>query len=164
MPTPKITASTRYTSLATTKCYFLPAIAATNLTPTRAEMNAGTDLSRELNDWSGWTVTGNDIATPDLETPFESNIPGKTTAEQSSLTLYASKNGVDVRTLLPRNATGFIMFCDGGDVANNKADVYPVQVKSNGKMRSLAGDAADKIQVQFSITREPAENVTIPAP
>ncbi|MFW5418833.1 hypothetical protein J0910_19650 [Nocardiopsis sp. CNT-189] len=40
-------------------------------------------------------------------------------------------------------------------------DVYPVRVASSGKMRSV-GDEAARIQVQFSILSEPAENVTIP--
>lgn len=163
MPTPKITQADRYTSLGVTKVYILPTIAATNLVPTRAEMNAGTDISRELNDWAGWSVTGNDIATPDLETTFEGNIPGKTTAEQSSFTCYMSKNGVDIRTLLPRGTSAFALFCDGGDVPGNKAQVFPFKVRSNTPMRSLTGDAADKLQVQCTITREPAENVTIPA-
>jgi hypothetical protein len=163
MATPDIVASTRFTSQGTTKCYFLPTIAAGNLTPTRPEMDAGTNLSPQLNDWSGWTVTSNKISTPDLETTFESSIPGKTSSEDSDITFYASLDGADVRTLLPRGTTGFIMFCDGGDVPGNKADVYPIQVMSNGKVRSVNGEDADKITVPFSITAEPAENVTIPA-
>lgn len=163
MPTPLITKSTRYTSAGVTKCYYLPTVAAANLTPTRAEMTAGTDLSRELADWAGWTVTANKIETPDLANVFTSQIAGKTTAADSSLTFYASVNTVDVRNLLPRGTTGNIMFCDGGDVAGNRADVYPVTVMSNGKQRKIKGDGADEIMVQFSITSPPGENVTIPA-
>lgn len=163
MATPSITRSTRYTSQAITRCYYLPVISATNLTPTRSEMNAGTNLSPELFDWSGWTVTGTMIPTPDLSTAFESSIIGKTTAAASSITFYMDRAGVDVRGLLPRGTTGYIMFCDGGDVAGNKADVYPITVTSDGKERAAKGDQADKIMVSFAISAVPAENITVPA-
>lgn len=163
MPTPKIAVADRYTSLGTTKVYILPSVAAANLTPTRAEMNAGLDVSPQVNDWAGWTLARADIATPDLESVFESSIPGKMTSEQSSLTLYLSQDGNDIRDHLEIDDERFVMFCDGGDTAAGLADVYPVKVKSMPKQRSVNGEAADKILVQFSIIRQPAENVTIPA-
>ena len=162
MPTPEITQSTRYINPGVTKCYYLPAIAASNLTPTRAEMDAGTDLSGEISDITGWSVAGNDVATPDLKSTFVGNIPGRTTSPESSITFYASQNSLDVRNLQPRGTTGYIMWLDGGDVAGQKADVFPVRVKSQPKTRGTGEDPA-KIEVQYSITREPAENVTIPA-
>lgn len=163
MPTPAIVASTRYTDKAVTKCYWIPTIAATSLVPTRVEMNAGTDLSPQLADWSGWTLSANQIETPDLATSFTSKIPGSLTSEDSSLTLYASKNGVDARSLMPRGQAGNLMFCDGGDITANKADVFPVTVTSVGKIRSLGGEEAAKLLIGYSITAQPAENVTIPA-
>lgn len=162
MPTPAITASTRYFDAGTTKCYFLPTVAAANLTPTRAEMNAGTDLSPELADLAGWSVQAGLIDTPDLATTFTGNIPGRTSSPESSITFYASQNGVDVRALLPRGTTGYIMWCDGGDVGGNKADVFPVRVRAIPKMRSV-GEESTRIEVQFAITRQPGENVTVPA-
>lgn len=162
MATPAITKSTRYFDVGTTKCYYLPTIAAANLTPTRAEMNAGTDLSGEIVDLDGWSTEGDEIETPDLGTLFTSKIPGRTTADDCSLTFHADKAGNDVRTLLPRGTAGYIMWCDGGDVAANIAAVFEVRVRSNSVMRS-AGDDNARVQVQFSVTSEPNENVTIPA-
>lgn len=162
MPTPNITASTRYFDRGTTKVYFLPTIAATNLTPTRAEMDAGTNLSGEVADINGWVVSSEQIETPELASVFTGSIPGPTSASDSSITFYASSNSVDVRALLPRNTTGYIMWLDGGDVGGNKADVYPVRVRAAGKMRSLGNEAA-RIEIQFSVTRTPGENVTVPA-
>lgn len=163
MPTPLLTSSTRYTSQGVTKVYYLPTVAASNLTPTRTEMNAGTDLSNEIADWDGWMVTSEKIDTPNLGTTFTEQIPGRTSVEDSSITFYASKNGVDARSLLPRLTTGYMMFCDGGDIPGNKADVFPIQVMSVGKVRSVGGDAADQLTIQFSTTLVPGENVTIPA-
>ncbi|MFL6141573.1 MAG: hypothetical protein ACJ72N_06860 [Labedaea sp.] len=162
MATPPITASTRYFDAGTTKVYFLPTVAATNLTPTRPEMDAGTDLSPEVADLSGWSVASGLIDTPDLATTFTGNIPGRTNSPESSITFYASQNGTDVRALLPRGTSGYIMWCDGGDVGGNKADVFPVRVRALPKMRSV-GEEAKRIEVQFAITRQPAENITVPA-
>jgi hypothetical protein len=161
MATPKLSASTRYFDPEVTKVYFVPSIA-NQTSPTRLEMDAGTDLSDEIADLSGWVVSGEDIPTPDLGSRFTANIPGRTSADDSSLTLYADKTGVDVRGVLPRDTSGFILWLDGGDVAGNKMDVYPVRVKSNGKMRSVGNEAA-RLQIQFSVTSEPTENVTVPA-
>lgn len=162
MPTPNITASTRYFDRGTTKVYFLPAVAATNLTPTRAEMDAGTNLSNEVADLNGWSVAAEQIDTPVLGSVFTGSIPGGTSSPESSITFYSSSNSVDVRALLPRGTTGYIMWLDGGDVGGNKADVFPVRVKAAPKQRNLGNEAA-KIEIQFSVTREPGENVTVPA-
>src|SRR5688500_8750948 len=162
MPTPNITASTRYFDRGTTKVYFLPSVAASNLTPTRLEMDAGANLSNEIADLNGWSVAAEQIDTPALGTVFTGNIPGPTSSPESSLTFYSSSDSVDVRALLPRGTSGYIMWLDGGDVGGNKADVFPVRVRSVPKMRSLGNEAA-RIEVQFSITSTPGENVTVPA-
>lgn len=160
MATPNIATSTRFFARGVSKCYYLPSVA-NKSAPTRAEMNAGTNLSPQFADVSGFTVTGNQIDTPDLETTFDSKIAGTTSAEDSSIDLYASIDGVDVRALLPRGTAGFVMWLDGGDVPGRFADVFPVTVTSNSQMRSMT--EAGKRRIGFAITSEPAESVTIPA-
>lgn len=161
MPASPITASTRYFDVGLTKVYYCPAVANPDA-PTRAELDAGTDLSPEIAEIDGWSVTSNQIQTPDFGTRFVAQIAGRIEASDSSITFYASSNSVDVRGLLPRDTTGFIVWLDGGDVSGQKMDVYPVTVTSVSKMRS-AGSEAARIQVSFSITAEPSEDVTIPA-
>lgn len=161
MAAPAITASTRYFDPETTKVYFVATIAS-KAAPTRLELDAGTDLSPEIADLSGWVISGEDVATPDLGTRFTSNIPGREAADDSSLTLYADDGGADARTIMPAGTNGFIVWLDGGDVTANKMDVYPVRVRSVGKMRNLQNEAA-KLQFQFSITSKPASNVAVPA-
>jgi hypothetical protein len=156
-----ITASVRYFDVGTTKIYYAPTIANT-ASVTRAELNAATDLSREVADIDGWSVSGTEIEVPDFATRFTAKIAGRIEASDSSLTFYASQNSADVRALLPRDTSGFIIWLDGGDVPTQKMDVYPVKVRAVSKMRS-AGSEAARIQIQFSITREPTENSTIPA-
>jgi hypothetical protein len=152
----------RYANYDTTVVHYLPTIAAANLTPTRAEITAGTDLTGEISDISGFTVTGNDIDAPDLKSEFVSKVPGRTNAEDSSLTFYASEDGNDVRDVLPYKTSGFIVFMDGGDIAGRPMDVYPVRVRSVGVTRSV-GDDLSRVVVGFSITREPAQNLAVPA-
>lgn len=155
-----ISAASRYYRKGTTKIYFLTA-AADYTSPTRAEMDAGTDLSGEVADISGWQVTSAFVDTPDLASRFTSKIPGDINADDSSLNFYASSDSMDVRTLLPRDTTGFILILDEGDVTGHTMDVFPVTVGSAPKLRTLTDPAM--LQVNFAITAVPAENVTIPA-
>lgn len=162
MPAPAITASKRYTARGSTKIYWVPSIA-NRAAPTRVELNAGTDLSPQIADASGWSVSSEQIDTPDLATRYTSTIPGSISAEESSLTLYASKDGVDARSLMPRDAAGHIVVLHGGDVQGNKMDVYPTTVSSVSKQIQVGGGEADTVVISYAITAEPSENLTIPA-
>lgn len=161
MPPTKTKATTRFFQPEISKVYYLPAIVAGTMIPTRVEINAGKDLTDEVADLSGWTISSGMIDTPDLGSRFTSQIGGRTSAESSSITFYASKDGDDVRVDLPRGLRGYIMFCDGGDTVGYKADIFPVEVTSVGKVRST-GEAAFQITTAFAITRKPAEDVTLP--
>lgn len=161
MATPALTASNRYFDPELTRIYFVASIASKSA-PTRAEMNAGVNVTGEVAEISGFTTSSEQIATPDLASRYTSQIGGRTSAEDSSLTFYADQQGDDVRATLARGTTGFLLFLDGGDVEGNKMDCYPITVISVGKMRSV-GDEAARLQVQFSITSEPAEDIEVPA-
>lgn len=154
--------STRFFQPEISVVHFLPTIAATNLLPTRPEITAGTNLTKEIADISGWSVAANMIDTPDLGAKFVAQVAGRIKADNSSLTFYADKLGVDVRATLPRGQRGYIVFMDGGDVATTgKMDVFPVEVSSVGKMRST-GEQAMQLTVSFAITAKPAEDLAIP--
>lgn len=172
MPTPSIIASTRYFDVATTKIYYLPAIAATTLVPTRAEMNAGTNLTPEVIDLVGWVVDVEYFDTQNLNTTFRTKAPGNKFCADSSLLLYTSRTGLDVRTVLIPGAIGAIMFLDGGDVGGNRAEVYPVTVGAIAVLRSTGNDTtgsggntlvASMVRVGFAITGAPNQAVTVPA-
>jgi hypothetical protein len=161
MPAPLIAATSRFFPTGTTR-YVFTATVANKLAVSRPEINAGTDLSREIAEVSGWQVTSELIDVPDLNSRFTSKIPGRTSADDSSIKFYADPSGADARTLFPRDAIGFILRMDGGDVAGRKMDVFPVRVSSVPKEMGT-GDDAGSLTVMFAITSEPAENVTIPA-
>lgn len=157
-----IAAVNRYWPVGTTKWIWCPTIAAYATAITRAEINAGTDLSGEIADISGFTVSSNQIDTPDVNSRFRSKIPGPIEAEDSSLTFYADPTGADVRTLLPRDTTGYIVRMDGGDVAGRKCSIFPVKVSSQNKLMGT-DEEAGRIEVALTVTRIPAEDLTIPA-
>lgn len=157
-----IASTTRYINPGVTKIYYVASIS-DKTAPTRTELNGGTDLSGEVNAIDGFTTTGDDVETPDMNSTFTSKIPGRTSADDSSITFYADLTGADARALLPRGTNGFIVIMDGGDVAASLMDVYPIRVKSQGKPRSTEGKDPATVEIQFSITAEPAENVEIPA-
>ncbi|WP_255951545.1 phage tail tube protein [Streptomyces odontomachi] len=159
MATP-IPASTRYYRRGVTKVLWVPTIA-NKLSPTRTELDAGTALEGETGAMAGWQTTSETVATPALGSRFTPVVGGAITAADSSLTFWASKDADDVRTVLVREAAGFVVWMDEGDVATQTMDVYPVTVTSQAKVREL--DSAAQIMAQFAITSEPAENVTIPA-
>ena len=159
MPASAITASVRYTSRGTTKIYWVVTIA-NYLAPSRGELNAGLDVSDEVADVAGFTVASDQIEVPDLSGRFTAKIPGRITADDSSLTCYASQNGVDVRAVLPRDTAGFMVILPEGDVTGQKMDVFPSKVSSAFVDPSI-GDAG-RVVVNFSITRVPAQNLVIP--
>ncbi|MFE9923269.1 hypothetical protein ACFYQA_17290 [Streptomyces sp. NPDC005774] len=159
MATP-INPATRYYRRGTTKVLWLPAIA-NKAAPTRPEINAGTALEGETGAMAGWQTTSATVPTPALGSRFTPTVGGEITAADSSLTFWADKGGQDVRTLLPREARGFVVWMDEGDVPGQTCDVYPAQVTSQAKVREL--DGAAQIMAQFSITSEPSENAPIPA-
>jgi hypothetical protein len=159
MPPTPLTATVRYIPPGTRKVYWVTTIA-TYTSPTRAELNAGTDLSAEIAEMSGFTVTSDSVDTPDLSTRFTAKIPGRITADDSSISFYASSTSSDVRTVLPRDTAGFVVILPEGDVTGQKMDIFPAKVASTAVDTAMEDPA--KINIQFTVTRVPALNVTIP--
>ncbi len=159
-PTP-LTATLRYIPPGTRKVYWLTTIASYATAVTRAEINAGTDLTNEIAEMSGFSVTSASTETPDLSTRFTAKIPGRITADDSSISFYASSTSADVRTVLPRDTAGFVIILPEGDVPTQKMDVYPAKVASTAV--DTAMEDPEKINIAFTVTRIPALNLTIPA-
>jgi hypothetical protein len=157
-------APVKFFAVGTTRIVFCATIANPS-SPTRSELDAGIPLCEpdrdDVSAINGWTVTSNLIDAPSYGTRFTSRIPGRTEVSDSSLVFYADKMGDDVRSVLPRDTTGYVVIMWGGDVPSAKMDVFPVTVSSVGK--SAPDNAAADLTVTFAITSLPAEDVTIPA-
>lgn len=154
-----IAATDRFFAPSVTKIVFCATLANKN-SPLRTEINAGKELSGECSEVSGFTVTSNLIDAPDLGTRFTAKTPGRIEAADSSLKFYQSRDTNDIRTLLPRDTTGYILLMWGGDVPTQKMDVFPVTVSSVGK--TVPDNADADITISFAITSVPAEDVAIP--
>jgi len=155
-----IAATSRYIPPGTTHYYWVASISNYN-SPTRAELNAGSDLTAEVSAVSGFATNSDQQDTPDLGSRFVSKIPGRITADDSSITMYASSDSQDVRQLLPRDTDGFIVQFPEGDTEGLTMDVFPVKVAAAPKATDVEDPA--KIEVQFTITAEPQENIEVPA-
>jgi hypothetical protein len=162
MPAAPIDVTDKFINAGVTTILFSPAIADVTA-PTRAELDAGTDLTREVVGASGWQVSSANVTYNPLHTTFTPSIPGRTSVQDSSLTLPQDVVGADVRDILPRGTTGFIGIMHGGDVPGSPMDVWPVRVSSLGKTVSTEGTEVANIVVSFAIPEEPAESVAIPA-
>lgn len=151
---------TRFFGVGTTQILFCPAIAS-KASPTFAELDAGTELTRDVADLSGWMTSSDFIDVPDLATRFTGKIPGRITSEDSSLTFYSDEDqgAGDAGALLPRDTEGYIVIADGG-LASAIGDVFHVKVGSNSTQRSV--DDSVKRIVTFAVLDEPAEGVTLP--
>ena len=155
-----ITATTRYYPPGTRRVYYCAAIASKSA-PTRSELDAGSDLTGEIASMTGFSTTSATVDVPDLGSRFTSQIPGAITAASSALEFYMSEDSQDVRELLPRDATGFIVIFWEGDTSGKKMDVFPVRVTTGAK--DVTTTDPGKISIEFAITSEPAENVNVPS-
>lgn len=161
MAAPVISATTRYINPATTVVLLVASIS-TISAPTRLELDAGLNVTPEIADVNGWMLTGEAVPTPDLSSLFTGSITGRTSVEDSSITYYADRAGVDIRSLSVVGTDTHVVWMDGGDVAGRLMDVFPVRILSAGKSRSVEAQPG-RLTVGYSITRAPAENVVIPA-
>lgn len=153
-------ATSRYFRPGVTKIYIVDDIADID-SPTRAELDAGTDVSGEVMEIEGFQVTSNTLDTPDFGSRFTSKIPSDVVADDSALMTYADSTSVDIRTVVTRDQNTFVVIMDEGDEESLLMDVFPARVSATPKLRARSDPA--QIRVQFTITSEPAENVAIPA-
>ena len=153
-----------------TKFRFCPAVAGTVVvdgetiigSPTRAELTAGIDLSGDIADIAGWTLTNSPIATPNLADRFTPQIPGEDTAGDSSLTFYDRDDSETIRDALLKGTDGFMVVMPYGDVPTKRCAVYPVTSGGVNDEFSTGNDAA-RFVVGFSITGVPNQDAVIPA-
>jgi hypothetical protein len=151
VPATPITKSTRFFQPGNVGILFLPTIAATTLIPTTRRGHRRHRPDRRGRRLAGWTVTTAFLETKDASTRLRPQLAGAVTFDGSSITFNGSKNGTDVRTILTRGQSGYIVFGDAGVGTGKKADVYPVVVGAVAKLRNF-DNTNFKIRVDFGIT------------
>lgn len=165
MAPPSIPSAVRYIPEGVTEFYFLTAV--TDYTaPTRAELDAGTawNLTDQIAAMGNWGVTSAAVDAPDLKSKFVPTVNGLITIDGPTLSVYLSQtaDATDIRSILPRDTVGWIVKFPEGDTSGYTMDIFPVTVASLSKPTALGGTVAVG-ELTFTVTAEPAENVTVPA-
>jgi len=155
-----IPTSTRFYQPGVIAIVFLPTIAATTYVPTTAEIAAGTDLTKEVDDIAGWSYSTNFIETKDASSRISPKLAGRVSLDDSSITFNGSSNGTDARTVFTVDQAGYILMADAGLGTGKKGEVFPVSVGSVVSVRSLDSDNF-KIRVDFGVTNVP-KTVVLP--
>ena len=151
-------AATRFFRPGKTTVLSLPTVTA--MSPIRTEIDGGDDVTGDIASVSGFTKDGAKIDTPDWGSRTVSNVPGRVTFADSSITWYASEDGVDRRADFAIDQVCYIVFMDIGDVPTKKMDVYKCTVLSVSSTKD--GDNAAQVVVSFSV-QDANEQVVIPA-
>ena len=161
MPPSPLNATSRYFPPGTRKVYWVPTIA-NYLSPTRAELNAGTDLSAEIpsGGMSGWSLAGSTVDVGDMGSRFTSTVPGRLTSASNSIDFYLDTGGNDARTLFPRDTNGYIVILWEGDTTGRKMDVFPARVITQANDTNT--EDPGKTTIEFAITKIPAIVVSVP--
>lgn len=127
-----ITKPTPYFGPGRTK-YILITSAITDQTtgvPTRAEINAGSDITPAVADWTGGEFTANSQEVQDWSTLNTSKVPNFNSLSDITLTTNADVAGADVRASLVQDANVQIYVMDTGDTPTRKMTGYFVTVAS----------------------------------
>lgn len=146
------------------KIYFLPAVADVTgvISPTRAEITAGQDLSPGVSEIAGFQLNNSPIPTPNLAEIFTSQIEGEDTTADSSLTFNDDDTDDDIRTAVAKGTSGFILLLPYGDVPTKRCEVWPVRSTGVNDEWTTGNDPA-RFAVGFAVTATPEQNGVIPA-
>lgn len=144
------------------KIHILPTVA--GVSPTRAEITAGTDISKYVATVNGFGITNTPITTPDLGTAFNSQIEGEDTVADSSLGLYDEDDtdGAALRALLAKGTEVCAVLFPYGDIPAKRCEVWRVRVTGFNDTWSTDASAAQSI-ASFAITEEPEQAGVVPA-
>lgn len=150
----------------TSKVAFLPAVAGYSAgagSPTRPEIAAGTLLTAQVTEMTGFQLSNSPIPTPNLGDRFTFQIEGEDTVADSVLTFLDDAASSTIRTALAKGTAGFILLLPYGDVATKRCEVWPVKSTGVNDEWTVGNDPA-RFAVGFAITNVPSQSGVVPAP
>lgn len=159
-PTP-LAATTRYIHAGQTAIYWVENIAVITF-PTRPELDAGIDLTREVAAVVGWRASRRTRPIPAYGDDFEVQLEGLRHVDDSRLVFYGHRTGPGVVQTIPEGSEGHIVMIYGGDAEGRPMDVWPVRVATYGRGVPIEDEPA-RITAQYVIHREPALDRLAPA-
>lgn len=154
-----------------TKVWFVPTIAAADLSPTVAELTAGTPLEHVLtaDGLSGFSPKTADVDNTALDSTFDTVLPGRSAYSNTMLTLKKQSGATDTAwtALSVRDTPGYIVIRDGVPAATavaaaDKVQVYPVVLGEWGYV-DRAKNSVLKYQVETKISGTPNQKAAVTA-
>lgn len=130
--------------------------------PTRAEITAGTVLTG-VTAISGFQITNSPIDTPDLDSPFTSNVPGEDKAGTSSLTFKDKHNAESqgIRDVLAKGTNQTIVYMPYGDIPGDRCECWPTTSTGVNDVIDMTKNA--EFLAGFATPDVPNQNAVIPA-
>lgn len=129
-----------------TKVYWVPTLASLTA-PSAAEINAGTNMTSQVADISGFEFQNTPIDTPDLSTTFTTTIPGEDTTQEPQLMFYEDNTTNTLQATLAKGTSGHVVLFYKGTAgaspaAADKAEVWRVQSTGPYREYSMGNDPA----------------------
>lgn len=143
------------------RIHFLPTVSNTSA-PSRAEINAGTNLTSVVNAISGFQLSNSPIPVPNLQDVFTPQINGEDTVSDSTLTFNDDNVSTTVRSALAKGTAGYILLMPYGDVPTRRCEVWPVVSTGFNDEWSVDNTPA-KAVAGFAVTATPTQNAVVPA-
>jgi len=166
---PLIAKSTRYAPRAVNQYVWIPTVASAATgkpDPTAAEISAGTFVTRELTDISGFDLSPDTVDSMDAATRFVGQITVSVKGGTPTLTFNGSKAGADARDVFEEGDVGFLLIAPAGVAKDAKGEVWQLEVASVSAVPTLTDSL--KVIVTFSVPAEPnrvfvmPDEVTVP--
>lgn len=123
--------------------------------------SGGINLTADIAEIAGFTLTSGVIATPDLGARYTKTIPGEDTTPESTLTFYdtdATSNAI--RSALTKDAIGYIGLLPYGTGTGKRAESWVVQVTGVNDQWTVGNDPARFI-VSFAVLEVPDQSQTL---
>lgn len=157
------TKQNRFVRPGVTEVYFLTTVADMSTGPTKAELEAGKNLSGFIRSISGFNTTVGRIPTPDLGSRHESSIPGNLETSESTIEFYEDLDSNELETTFKRDTEGYIaIYPRGQKEGDTSGFCYPVRVGSRSANITVSSSDPATFTVTFAVTGEPAEDLAVP--
>ncbi|MEA2703907.1 MAG: hypothetical protein QOD63_1852 [Actinomycetota bacterium] len=143
------------------RVYIVPAVAV-RTAPTRAEINAGTNLTASVAGISGFALENQVREFAPVGAAFTEQRAGvdKVTGP-CTLTLYEQKTTATIRAAVVKGSVGFVILVPYGDVVARRCEVWPVRVVTVATLWETT--AAITFRAVFAPSAAPSQSAVLPA-
>lgn len=151
----------RYFARGVTRVYWIITIA-DPAAPTRAEINAGFDLTPSLAHVGGFAVEAQFVDAAPVGARFVEPVAtaGKVTGP-CTLSLYEDKLDQSIRNALPIGFGGYVLFAPYGDVGGRRCETWLSRIATVAS--TWADDAGAVYRAVFAPLAMPVQNAVLPA-